>query len=223
VDERLRHRCHRRCGGKPLAFVDTQISQQASYGLQVRHIDVEIHPVDHLVLKHRMIDQHVHHGSCYGHRRLRSSTGPRTHRAPISRACPCRLGRSPLRLTGNPRYGDEIRGDRRRAVCAHARHVSRRVAEEVRRLDEIDGQRGAWIVPGTRISGLIITLNGSTHSSMCLPRRRERAALAEWSWLPRRANATILPHKEGSRSARPCRWLWRGKTASRRSSQRRSI
>src|SRR5215510_13143654 len=40
--------------------------------------------VNRLVLKHHMIDQHVRHGSCYGHRRLRSSTGLRTHRASSS-------------------------------------------------------------------------------------------------------------------------------------------
>src|SRR5215467_2998215 len=31
-----------------------------------------------------MITQHVRHGSCYRHRGLRSSTGPRTHRASSS-------------------------------------------------------------------------------------------------------------------------------------------
>jgi hypothetical protein len=64
--------------------VDPQISQHASYGLQVWHIDVEVHPVDRLVLKHNMLDQRVRHGSCYPHRGLRSSTGPRTHRASSS-------------------------------------------------------------------------------------------------------------------------------------------
>src|SRR5262245_42228675 len=47
----------------------------------MRNIDVEIRPVDRLVLKHHMIDRYVRHGSCYPDCRLRSSTGPRTHRA----------------------------------------------------------------------------------------------------------------------------------------------
>src|SRR5262249_43278562 len=58
--------------------------QHTSHRLQVRHVDIEVHAVDHLVLKHHMIEQHVRHGSCYGHRRLRSSTGLRTHRASSS-------------------------------------------------------------------------------------------------------------------------------------------
>src|SRR5262245_57514429 len=62
----------------------SQVPQHTSDGLQVRDIDVEVHAVDRLVLKHNMIGQHVRRGSCYGHRGLRSSTGPRTHRASSS-------------------------------------------------------------------------------------------------------------------------------------------
>src|SRR5262249_30764523 len=39
---------------------------------------------DRLVLKHHMITYYVRHGTCYRHRGLRSSTGPRTHRASSS-------------------------------------------------------------------------------------------------------------------------------------------
>jgi hypothetical protein len=73
-----RHRCRRR---KPLAMVNPQIPHRGAHRLQVGHINVEIHAVDRLVLKHYMITQHISHGSCYPHRGLRSSTGPRTHRA----------------------------------------------------------------------------------------------------------------------------------------------
>src|SRR5262245_21032522 len=62
-------------------MVNPQIPNRGSHRLQVGHINVEIHAVDRLVLKHHMIAQHIRHGSCYPHRGLRSSTGPRTHRA----------------------------------------------------------------------------------------------------------------------------------------------
>src|SRR5262249_2993813 len=84
VNECLGHRRDGRCGGKPLAPVNPQVSQHAAYRLQGRHVDVEIHPVDRLVLKHHMITYYVRHGSWYHHRGLRSSTGPRTHRASSS-------------------------------------------------------------------------------------------------------------------------------------------
>src|SRR5262245_30319118 len=75
------HRRHRRRRCKPLAMVNPQIPHRGSHRLQVGHINVEIHAVDRLVLKNHMITQHIRHGSCYPHRGLRSSTGPRTHRA----------------------------------------------------------------------------------------------------------------------------------------------
>src|SRR5262249_3632066 len=84
ANEPLRHRRYCRGGSKPLAPVNPQVPQNTTHRLQVRHVDIEVHAVDRLVLKHHMIDQHVRHGSCYGHRRLRSSTGLRTHRASSS-------------------------------------------------------------------------------------------------------------------------------------------
>src|SRR5262249_27413569 len=84
VNECLRHRCDGRCGGKALAPVNPQVSHHAACRLQGRHVDVEIHPVDRLVLKHHMITYYVRHGSWYRHCGLRSSTGPRTHRASSS-------------------------------------------------------------------------------------------------------------------------------------------
>src|SRR5262245_16786507 len=55
VNERLSHRRDGRRGGKPLAPVYPQVFHHAAYRLQGRHVDVEIHPVDRLVLKHHMI------------------------------------------------------------------------------------------------------------------------------------------------------------------------
>src|SRR5215467_7378248 len=106
VNKRLGHRRHGRRGGKPLTLMNPQVPQHASHRLQGRHVDVEIHPVDRLVLKHHMISQYVRDRSCYRHCGLRSSTGPRTHRASssIHRACPCRLDRSPLTSTGIHSY-----------------------------------------------------------------------------------------------------------------------
>src|SRR5215831_8357230 len=89
-----------------------QVAHDGSYRLQMRHVDVEVHPVDRLELEHDMITQHIRHRSCYAHRGLRSSTGPRTHRAlraPISRACPCRLDRSPPPSTVIHRYFSPMR------------------------------------------------------------------------------------------------------------------
>src|ERR1700687_5643117 len=50
----------------------------------MRHINVQVHPVDRLELQHHMITQDARHRSCYTHSGLRSSTGPRTHRASSS-------------------------------------------------------------------------------------------------------------------------------------------
>jgi hypothetical protein len=84
VNERLGHRRHGRRGRKPLAPVNPQVPQHASHRLQGRHVDVEVHPVDRLVLEHHMVTQYVRRRSCYRHCGLRSSTGPRTHRASSS-------------------------------------------------------------------------------------------------------------------------------------------
>src|SRR5215470_1467281 len=84
ANERLSHRRDGRRGGKPLALVNPRVSHHAAYRLQGRHVDVEIHPVDRLVVKHHMITYYVRHGTRYRHRGLRSSTGPRTHRASSS-------------------------------------------------------------------------------------------------------------------------------------------
>jgi hypothetical protein len=71
----LRHRrpCRRR--SELLAMVNPQISHRGSHRLQVGHVDVEIHPIDRLVLKHHMITQYV----------LRLSTDPRTQSTEIDR------------------------------------------------------------------------------------------------------------------------------------------
>jgi hypothetical protein len=84
ANERLGHRRHRCRRGKPLAPMNPQIAHHGPHRLQVWHINVEVHPVDRLVLKHHVVTQHVRRGSCYAHRGLRSSTGPRTHRASSS-------------------------------------------------------------------------------------------------------------------------------------------
>src|SRR5215475_4520198 len=84
ANERLSHRRDGRRGGKPLAPVNPKVSHHAAYRLQGRHVDVEIHPVNRLVLKHHMITYYVRNATCYRHRGLRSSTGPRTHRASSS-------------------------------------------------------------------------------------------------------------------------------------------
>ncbi len=82
--ERLGHRRHRRRRRKSLAPVDAQVAHHRPHRLQRRHIDVEVHPVDPLDLQHHMVTQDVRHRSCYAHRGLQSSTGPRTHRASSS-------------------------------------------------------------------------------------------------------------------------------------------
>src|SRR6516162_1467135 len=146
VNECLGHRRHGRCGGKALAPVNLQVSQHAAYRLQGRHIDVEIHPVDRLVLKHHMITYYVRHGSCYRHRGLRSSTGPRTHRASSSyiqgmslEARPESTGERPqspissahvvpIYLVGLSRSLVSLGLSITRAVLAHSRPRARRTA-----------------------------------------------------------------------------------------------
>jgi len=102
ADERLGHRRHCSRRRKALAVMNPQVAHHGPHSLQVRHVDVEIHPVDRLKLQHDMITQHIGYRPCYAHGGLRSSTGPRTHRAlraPIFWACPCRLDRSPPLLS----------------------------------------------------------------------------------------------------------------------------
>jgi hypothetical protein len=84
ANERLGHRRHRRRRGKSLAPMLAQEPHDAPYRLQQRHVDVEVHPVDPLELQNHVITQDVRHRSCYRHRGLRSSTGPRAHRASSS-------------------------------------------------------------------------------------------------------------------------------------------
>src|SRR5262245_41485050 len=84
ADECLGHRSQRGGRCKGLAPVLAQVVDNASHSLQQLHIDVEVHPVDALEFQGHVITQDVGHRSCYGHRGLRSSTGPQTHRASSS-------------------------------------------------------------------------------------------------------------------------------------------
>ena len=81
ADERLGHRRHGRCRGIGLLAMLAQVPDDPAHALQDRDVDVEVHPVDPLQFEGDVVAQDVSHRSCYGHRGLRSSTGPRTHRA----------------------------------------------------------------------------------------------------------------------------------------------
>ena len=61
TDERLGHRRHCVCRGEPLTPVLAQISDRGPDRLQVRHIDVEVHPVDGLNLQFDVIAQDFRH------------------------------------------------------------------------------------------------------------------------------------------------------------------
>ena len=97
ANERFRHRRHRRRRGKTLAPMNPQVAHHGSNRLQMRDVDIQVHPVDRLDLQHHMVTQDFRRRSRYAHRGLRSSTGPRTHRASSSynQGSPCRLDRSP--------------------------------------------------------------------------------------------------------------------------------
>ena len=84
ANERFRHRRHGRRRGKTLAPMNPQVAHHGSDRLQMRNVDIQIHPVDRLDLQPHMVTQDFRHRSRYAHRRLRSSTGPRTHRASSS-------------------------------------------------------------------------------------------------------------------------------------------
>src|ERR1700730_622080 len=84
ANERFRHRCHRRRRRKTLAAMNPQVAHHGSHRLQMRDVDIQIHPVDRLDLQLHMLTQDFRHRSRYVHRGLRSSTGPRTHRAASS-------------------------------------------------------------------------------------------------------------------------------------------
>src|ERR1700726_1189762 len=84
ANKRFRHRCHRRRRGKTLAPMNPQVAHHGSHRLQMRDVDIQVHPVDRLDLQLHMLTQDFRHRSRYVHRGLRRSTGPRTHRASSS-------------------------------------------------------------------------------------------------------------------------------------------
>ena len=84
ANKSFRHRRDRRGRGKTLAPMNPQVADNSTNRLQMRDVDVQVHPVDRLDLQHHMVTQDIRHRSCYAHRGLRSSTGPRTHRASSS-------------------------------------------------------------------------------------------------------------------------------------------
>ena len=84
ANERFRHRHHRRRRRKTLAPMNPQVAHHSADRLQMRDIDIQVHPVDRLDLQYHMVTQDFRHRSCYAHCGLRSSTGPRTHRASSS-------------------------------------------------------------------------------------------------------------------------------------------
>jgi len=55
--ERFGLRCHPGGRGKSLAKVAAQVPHHAADALQLRHVDVEVHPVDALTLQHDMVAQ----------------------------------------------------------------------------------------------------------------------------------------------------------------------
>jgi len=57
--EGITDRGQRRCRGDLAAKLATQITHQCQLGLQRRHVDVEVHPVDALDLEHHVIGQHI--------------------------------------------------------------------------------------------------------------------------------------------------------------------
>ena len=61
--ERIADRGQRSCRGHLAAKLAAQIAHQCKFGLQRRHVDVEIHPVDALNLEHHMIRQDVSDGA----------------------------------------------------------------------------------------------------------------------------------------------------------------
>jgi len=50
-------RCHCRRRGETLAEVAAQVPHHAAHALQLRHVDVEVHPVDALALEHDVLAQ----------------------------------------------------------------------------------------------------------------------------------------------------------------------
>jgi hypothetical protein len=70
--ERLGHRRHRRGRGKALSVVRMQIPHHPAHALQLRHVHIQVHPVDGLRLQRDVIAQHFCHRLWYVHHRLRS-------------------------------------------------------------------------------------------------------------------------------------------------------
>ena len=60
-DERLGLGCHRRGRSEALAQMAAQVPHDATDALQLRHVDVEVHPVDALAFEHDMVTQDFAH------------------------------------------------------------------------------------------------------------------------------------------------------------------
>ena len=72
--EAAAHRTHQRCRRDRLAPVLAEEPYNPLFGLQPRHIDVEIHPVDALHRQLHMIAENIRHTLCY-HRRGSGRSG----------------------------------------------------------------------------------------------------------------------------------------------------
>ena len=65
-----RHTCRRR---KSLPKMPTQVPHHSAHPLQLRHVQIQVHPVDAFILQHDMFPQNFTHAVWQCHFRLRSS------------------------------------------------------------------------------------------------------------------------------------------------------
>ena len=60
-DKLLGFRGHRCCRGEPLSEMASQVPHHATHALQLRHVNVQVQPVDALTLEHDVVSQDFTH------------------------------------------------------------------------------------------------------------------------------------------------------------------
>ena len=73
--ERVGDRCQRGGRGDRQTQLTVDEPEQTTRVLQLRHVDVEIHPIDALHLEGHVLGQDISHSARYGHDGLRSDGG----------------------------------------------------------------------------------------------------------------------------------------------------
>jgi hypothetical protein len=75
-DERLTDRIHQSAGDELKTAVVPKETGHPNFPLQLRHVNIQVQPVDSLDLQGHVVGQHLSNGSWYAHSRLRYDSDP---------------------------------------------------------------------------------------------------------------------------------------------------